>query len=197
MPNSNEKNFVVIYLLLLSPFTIFVTYYEKDGGILMKHTTETHDNERGADREFMKSARNKIICLLLFVVGLLMLGGGVYGFVSLSKASGAFGHATGVIEKISSKREYRHRKMRIHTEMRISYETERYGKMYVNEECYWPFRSEGDSIGIIYRPDNPYDIRVPGEERCIWLTLMGVGALCLAGVWLMLRPQRRADRQIG
>lgn len=38
MPNSNEKNFVVIYLPLLSPFTIFVTYYEKDGGILMKHT---------------------------------------------------------------------------------------------------------------------------------------------------------------
>lgn len=55
-----------------------------------------------------------------------MLGGGIYGLVSLSKASGALDHATGVIDKLSYKREYRHRKRRTHWEMRISYETERY-----------------------------------------------------------------------
>ena len=72
-----------------------------------------------------------------------------------------------LIDKFSYKREYRHRKMRTHREMRISYETERYGKTYISEKCYLPFRSEGDSIEVLYNPDNPYNVRIPGDERCI------------------------------
>lgn len=160
----------------------------------MKYTTDEGYSEQGTEGRCAVSSRNTVICLLLFVVGLLMLGGGVYGFVSLSKASGALGHATGVIDKLSYKREYRHRKRRTHWEMRISYETERYGKTYISEKCYLPFRSEGDSIEVLYNPDNPYDVRIPGNERCIWFTLLGVGLLCMSGVWLMLRPQRQKER---
>lgn len=72
----------------------------------MKYTTDEGYSEQGTEGRCAVSSRNKIICLLLFVVGLLILGGGVYGFVSLSKASGALGHATGVIDKLSYKREY-------------------------------------------------------------------------------------------
>lgn len=160
----------------------------------MKYTTDKRYSEHGTEGRCAVLSRNKIICLLLFVVGLLILGGGIYGLVSLSKASGALGHATGVIDKLSYKREYRHRKRRTHWEMRISYETERYGKTYISEKCYLPFRSEGDSIEVLYNPDNPYDVRIPGNERCIWFTLLGVGLLCMSGVWLMLRPQRQKER---
>lgn len=162
----------------------------------MKYTEDKRYPEQGTKGRCAVSSRNNVICLLLFVVGLLMFGGGVYGLVSLSKASDAFGHATGVIDELSYKREYRYRKMRTRWEMRISYETERYGKTYISERCYLPFRSEGDSIDVLYNPNNPYDVRIPGDERCVWFTLLGVGLLCMSGVWLMLRPRHRADCQV-
>ena len=185
-----SKN-VVFYLALPSPVAIFVA----EMIWIMKHTKGKHYQEQGTEGRCANASRNRVVCLLLFVAGLLMLGGGVYGLVSLSKASDSFGHARGVIDRLSSKREYRHRKIRTRWEMRISYETERYGKTYVSEKRYLPFRSEGDSIEVLYNPGNPYDVRIPGDERCVWFTLLGVGLLCLSGGWLMLRPQRRTGRQ--
>lgn len=178
-------------MALPSPVAIFVA----EMIWIMKHTTGKHCQEQGTEGRCANASRNRVVCLLLFVAGLLMLGGGVYGLVSLSKASDSFGHARGVIDRLSSKREYRHRKIRTRWEMRISYETERYGKTYVSEKRYLPFRSEGDSIEVLYNPGNPYDVRIPGDERCVWFTLLGVGLLCLSGGWLMLRPQRRTGRQ--
>ena len=165
-------------MALHSPVAIFVA----EMIWIMKHTKGKHYQEQGTEGRCANASRNRVVCLLLFVAGLLMLGGGVYGLVSLSKASDSFGHATGVIDRLSSKREYRHRKIRTRWEMRISYETERYGKT-------------GDSIEVLYNPGNPYDVRIPGDERCVWFTLLGVGLLCLSGGWLMLRPQRQAGRQ--
>ena len=148
------KNFVVFCLALPSPVAIFAA----EMIWIMTHTKGKHYQEQGTEGRCANASRNRVVCLLLFVAGLLMLGGGVYGLVSLSKASDSFGHARGVIDRLSSKREYRHRKIRTRWEMRISYETERYGKTYVSEKRYLPFRSEGDSIEVLYNPGNPYDV---------------------------------------
>lgn len=141
----------------------------------------------------MKPLRDKFICFLLFGVGILLIGGGVYGFMSLTQASKTFVHTTGVVKSLRSEREYRHRKMRIRHHMQISYETEQYGQMYASTESYWPFRREGDSLEVLYHPDRPHDIRLPSNERCIWVTLLAVGLLCMVGFWLLLKSRRRLE----
>lgn len=141
----------------------------------------------------MKSIRDKFVCLLLFGAGILLTGGGVYGFVSLAQASETFVHTTGVVERLRSERKYHHRKMRLHWEMQISYETEGQGRMRVWEDSYLPFQKQGDRLEVLYHPDRPNDIRLPGNERCIWATLLVVGLVCMAGFWLMLKPRRRTE----
>ncbi len=141
----------------------------------------------------MDSLHNKMICLLLFLIGTLMLAGGVYGWTSLARFSKTSIRTTGVINTIRSERKYRFRKMRIRREMRISYRTEKYGSLYVSKKCYLPFRSEGDSLEVLYDSGNPYDVRIPGDERCIWTVMLATGVLCVAGGWLMRKSHHRLE----
>lgn len=141
----------------------------------------------------MMSLRTKFACLALALLGVLLLGGGGWGFASLAKASRNFEHAMAVVKHVRYERVYRHRKMRIDREVQISYDTGRYGELHTTLKYARPFLSEGDSLRVLYPPGRPRDIRLPGEESWIWGTLLACGLVCLAGAWLMVRPRKQTD----
>lgn len=61
----------------------------------------------------MNTTRIKIICIILFVCGCLMMAGATYGYLSLKKAMNTYQQTTGVIEHIEKKKVRRHRKKQI------------------------------------------------------------------------------------
>lgn len=142
----------------------------------------------------MRSLRSKTFSLLLLLAAVLLLGGGTYGLVSLGQASGTLVPTAGVIDRLHSTREYRYRKMRVHQEMQISYTAGRYGIQRVTKEAYWPFYRVGDRIKVLYDPVRPRDVRLPSEERLVWIAMEGVGLLCLAGAWGLWGISRRKER---
>lgn len=139
----------------------------------------------------MMSLRTKFICLALVLLGVLLLGGGGWGFASLAKASKTFEYATAVVRDVRYERVYRHRKMRTDREVHISYDTGRYGELHTTLKYARPFLSEGDSLAVIYPPDRPRDIRLPGEESWLWGTLLAGGLFCLAIAWEVMRSRRQ------
>lgn len=143
----------------------------------------------------MKSLRYKFVCCLLALGGIVLLGGALYGFGSLYQAYSSYEHTVGQIRKTRTERTYRHRKMRFKHEMELGYPTADYGELRVSKEYYRPFRREGDELTVLYHPDRPRDIRLPGEECWIWSAMLVCGLVCAGGAWAMLRPDRRKERE--
>ena len=99
----------------------------------------------------MNTIRSQIIALLLLISGIVLLGGGVWGFYSLYAISHRYEHTTGIIRTLQTKKIYRYRKIRYKKEMQIAYSTDKYGDVFATRISYWPLRSVGDkvSVGII------------------------------------------------
>ena len=60
----------------------------------------------------MNTIRSQIIALLLLISGIVLLGGGVWGFYSLYAISHRYEHTTGIIRTLQTKKIYRYRKIR-------------------------------------------------------------------------------------
>ena len=86
----------------------------------------------------MNTIRSQIIALLLLISGIVLLGGGVWGFYSLYAISHRYEHTTGIIRTLQTKKIYRYRKIRYKKEMQIAYSTDKYGDLFATRISYWP-----------------------------------------------------------
>ena len=104
----------------------------------------------------MNTIRSQIIALLLLISGVVLLGGGVWGFYSLYAISHRYEHTTGTIRTLQTKKIYRYRKIRYKKEMQIAYSTDKYGDLFATRISYWPLRSVGDKVSVWYHPHRPH-----------------------------------------
>jgi len=144
---------------------------------------------------FMDPLHKKLICFLLILGGIALSGGALYGFWSLYHAYSTHERVVGVIQKTSTERVHRHRKVRFEHEMLIKYSTDKYGDCYVSKKYYWPFRQVGDEVTVLCRPQYTNDVRLPGDECWIWGIMLACGLVCAGGAWVMLRSQKSGEEQ--
>ena len=99
----------------------------------------------------------KIIKAVILAAGILLILGGIIGFVSIFIASKKYVHTVCIVEQYNSKKVYKSGKLRYKNTMLICYDTERYGKLYTTLKSYYPFRKAGDAGR--HRPGDDIHIR--------------------------------------
>ena len=90
----------------------------------------------------------------------------------------------GIVEKYETKRVYKHGKNKYESTMLISYETERFGKLYTSMESYYPFRKVKDKLTLWYDPNKPRNIKLPFSEIA-WALIfipIGIGSILLSSM---------------
>ena len=129
----------------------------------------------------MNTKHLKVGILLAYIVGSLLLLGGISGFYSLYLASQSYETTTAVITKLQKKKEYRSRKVRYNYTIWISYPTQKYGNLSASQTTHNPFLQVGDELTVWYHPERPREIRLPASECWLWTLLTGFGLLCIYG----------------
>ena len=129
----------------------------------------------------MNTKHLKVGILLAYIVGSLLLLGGISGFYSLYLASQSYETTTAVITKLQKKKEYRSRKVRYNYTIWISYPTQKYGNLSASQTTHNPFQQVGDELTVWYHPERPREIRLPASECWLWTLLTGLGMLCIYG----------------
>ena len=129
----------------------------------------------------MNTKHLKVGILLAYIVGSLLLLGGISGFYSLYLASQSYETTTAVITKLQKKKEYRSRKVRYNYTIWISYPTQKYGNLSASQTTHNPFQQVGDELTVWYHPERPREIRLPASEFWLWTLLTGLGLLCIYG----------------
>lgn len=129
----------------------------------------------------MNTKHLKVGILLAYIVGSLLLLGGISGFYSLYLASQSYETTTAVITKLQKKKEYRSRKVRYNYTIWISYPTQKYGNLSASQTTHNPFQQVGDKLTVWYHPERPREIRLPASECWLWTLLTGLGLLCIYG----------------
>ena len=129
----------------------------------------------------MNTKHLKVGILLAYIVGSLLLLGGISGFYSLYLASQSYETTTAVITKLQKKKEYRSRKVRYNYTIWISYPTQKYGNLSASQTTHNPFQQVGDELTVWYHPERPSEIRLPASECWLWTLLTGLGLLCIYG----------------
>ena len=129
----------------------------------------------------MNTKHLKVGILLAYIVGSLLLLGGISGFYSLYLASQSYETTTAVITKLQKKKEYRARKVRYNYTIWISYPTQKYGNLSASQTTHNPFQQVGDELTVWYHPERPREIRLPASEFWLWTLLTGLGLLCIYG----------------
>lgn len=127
----------------------------------------------------MNTKHLKVGILLAYIVGSLLLLGGISGFYSLYLASQSYETTTAVITKLQKKKEYRSRKVRYNYTIWISYPTQKYGNLSASQTTHNPFQQVGDELTVWYHPERPREIRLPASECWLWTLLTGLGLLCI------------------
>lgn len=129
----------------------------------------------------MNTKHLKVGILLAYIVGSLLLLGGISGLYSLYLASQSYETTTAVITKLQKKKEYRSRKVRYNYTIWISYPTQKYGNLSASQTTHNPFQQVGDELTVWYHPERPREIRLPASECWLWTLLTGLGLLCIYG----------------
>lgn len=139
--------------------------------------------------------RRKLLLYILTAVGVVLLGSGIYGFNSLSKAEDIYEHAKGVVQKATCRRVYKHRKWVVEYEILVFYDTPKYGRLtsYLKSSVFF-FLSEGDEVDMLYHPDHPRDVRYPVFEKVLYATLCILGVAISIGIFLYLFIGRTKKR---
>ena len=73
------------------------------------------------------NTRIRIIPWVMLVVGFILLSAGVAELYPLCMAARNCQHTVGIVQRVETKKNYRHRKLRYDTEMTVIYSTEKYG----------------------------------------------------------------------
>lgn len=85
------------------------------------------------------NTRIRIIPWVMLVVGFILLSAGVAELYPLCRAARNCHHTVGIVQRVETKKNYRHRKLRYDTEMTVIYSTEKYGDLSVTRTSHWPF----------------------------------------------------------
>ena len=85
------------------------------------------------------NTRIRIIPWVMLVVGFILLSAGVAELYPLCRAARNCQHTVGIVQRVETKKSYRHRKPRYDTEMTVIYSTEKYGDLSVTRTTHWPF----------------------------------------------------------
>ena len=120
------------------------------------------------------NTRIRIIPWVMLVVGFILLSAGVAELYPLCRAARNCHHTVGIVQRVETKKNYRHRKLRYDTEMTVIYSTEKYGDLSVTRTSHWPFTRKGDEISVWYHPERPREVHLPVSGCC------GSSALCPA-----------------
>lgn len=86
------------------------------------------------------NTRIRIIPWVMLVVGFILLSAGVAELYPLCRAARNCQHTVGIVQRVETKKNYRHRKLRYDTEMTVIYSTEKYGDLSVTRTSHWPLR---------------------------------------------------------
>lgn len=128
----------------------------------------------------------KIIKAAILTVGILLILGAIAGFVSIFIASKKYVHTVCIVEQYNSKKVYKSGKLRHQNTMIISYETEKYGKLYAKLKSHYPFRKVGDKLPLWFDPNKPRNIKLPFSESCIGISLIVSGlVLIYLGIFIV------------
>lgn len=77
--------------------------------------------------------------------------------------------------------------MRYEDTMVISYETEKYGKLYTTLESEYPFRKVGDKLILWYDPNYPRNIKLPISEGILSIFFAALGIICISTVIFLIK----------
>ena len=124
----------------------------------------------------------KLTALVIFIVGAILTILGVISITSTVITSKNYKKTIGIVEKYETKRVYKHGKNKYESTMLISYETERFGKLYTTMESYYPFRKVKDELTLWYDPNKPRNIKLPFSEIA-WALIfipLGIGSILLS-----------------
>ena len=113
--------------------------------------------------------------IAVFVLGILLILGGITGLASIVIVSKKYVHTVCIVEEYNSEKVYKSGKLRHKNTMVISYETEKYGKLYTTLKSYYPFRKVGDKLALWFDPNKPRNIKLPFSESCIGILLIVSG----------------------
>lgn len=89
------------------------------------------------------NTRIRIIPWVMLVVSFILLSAGVAELYPLCRAARNCQHTVGIVQRVETKKSYRHRKPRYDTEMTVIYSTEKYGDLSVTRTTHWPFTRKG------------------------------------------------------
>ena len=89
------------------------------------------------------NTRIRIIPWVMLVVGFILLSAGVAELYPLCRAARNCHHTVGFVQRVETKKNYRHRKPRYDTEMTVIYSTEKYGGLICNQNHSLAFYEEG------------------------------------------------------
>lgn len=127
------------------------------------------------------NTRIRIIPWVMLVVGFILLLGGTAELYPLYVAARNCKHTVGIVQRVETKRDYRHRKPRYDSEMTVVYSTEKYGDLSVTRASYWPFTRKGDEVSVWYHPERPREVCLPVSEGVFGGGLVVIGVLCIYG----------------
>lgn len=143
----------------------------------------------------MKSSN--MVYVAFFLIGFVLLVLGIGGFVSLGMVLKDWTPARGVIERVESRRIYKHRKMRWEHQVDVRYETVEFGEMNTWKKVYLTIgMKEGNEIALLYNPDYVREVRFPVDEGWLYglFSAAGVGLFWIGNV---LRKGKRENKSMG
>ncbi|ASJ22787.1 hypothetical protein BHAMNSH16_07405 [Brachyspira hampsonii] len=126
----------------------------------------------------------KIYRIIIFIAGIFLFAGGIIGIFSIFIGTKNYIHTVCIVEQYNSKKVYKHRKIRYENTMVISYDTDKYGKLYTTLKSYYHFRKVGDKLILWYNHEKPRDIKLPFSE-CILYTLFILFGLIFISLYII------------
>ena len=124
--------------------------------------------------------------IAVFVLGILLILGGIKRLADVVIVSKTYVHTACIVEQHNSEKVYKSGKLRHQNTMVISYETEKYGKLYTTLKSHYPFRKVGDKLPLWFDPNKPRNIKLPFSESCIGISLIVSGlVLIYLGIFIV------------
>lgn len=129
----------------------------------------------------------KMVKVIVFIAGIFMLSASIFGFWHIFYTYKKYIHTVCIVEKLHRKKVYKYRKMRYEDTMVISYETDKYGKLYTTLESNYPFRKVGDKLILWYDPNYPRNIKLPISEVILSIFFAALGVMCISTVFFLIK----------
>ncbi|OEJ15859.1 hypothetical protein BFL38_10390 [Brachyspira hampsonii] len=122
----------------------------------------------------------KIYRIIIFIVGIFLFIVGIIGIFSIFIGTKNYIHTVCIVEQYNTKKVYKHRKIRYENTMVISYDTDKYGKLYTTLKSYYPFRKVGDKLTLWYNHEKPRDIKLPFSEGILYVLFILFGLIFIS-----------------